>query len=1328
MADPHVIGRELYELQFYSQREAHRLQSTVSRIAHGSVESILSHQLDHFCLPEEQLRFEQLVVDVGDIPYDRLEIEFPERFEAALRKELAKQIEHARLTTGGHAHRVDPVLSALKALTHFLLRGEIQWWSGSRSEKPENWLDALLQHDREGLVRLLRREGRSAAVRKRLVYQFPIPQLERIVEVLEPADAAFIIAYAHDLDKVHEKKPIVRESAGGFARAKWEIIFAYLLAERGSLFNRRAFLKSTIAGIAAHYNIAYETLLRLLSEAAEELSKLIGFRSSLPGMIRSLEIETEEAQTRKVPATDEARDPNLSPGLARRLELFRYFLVHGSFPPRSKAPLRNTFSEWVRNLLEESPSATLLRLRAAARFPDALSRYVTHATEPVLLLTVEKAEPAHAAVITSFTQSLRDVQQEQRLITAPAGEFGRQAWIFVLSYLFVDRGSYFNTRMFVHHTLRRIAAHYNSSYRDLLRIVHAASEAQQLVSGTPRALGQIIRELHHDAEKEEEKETAQITAETEAASAEDIRRLSDTLRHFFATGKLPWWARTRYTTGDMSDLLQRLLHENDAEAVAVLREAARDETTFHRVEERLDEESRQRFSALLAPSEAPAISEWMKKMQRHLLRFGDAKKAESLLRLFGNRLLQTQLSSKKGSVDYSGWLIEFLTEAAVRYGVTLRELLFHAADAVADLAPSRQAPLLRLLRETHARAGEGLYHEADHDFSESPEEFAIGRVRTLTLLQEWASKIKTGISAEAETWLINVLAGGDAAMQEAPADLTPELAAQWLEALRALLIREGMPPAIAQRFWQRLFGGRAEAMLKENLSATMEQQKPPIDAATIAEYDTTGTPQEQIAQAQRWLIEAEKINALSATQIAQFKQRIAVAEKSGAPIHELLRGLRALIDKKIAEQQKIKAAQEQERETLDAFVSSLNRLLHGAFNKNRDLVRLPEKLEALRILLFSETFDSAAFAAAEKLLKALLEQDTAAFFRQVKLWSRSTRGRERLARLLGDSSLAELLLSGTTGTTPPVLLLRDVMRFWNIGHEIAGATVAPEQFRATLLLVSTALEGRRFTSTEWLQSLLLLLGHTIKADTQEIAEVWRRHAVRYAAEWKSDMLLLLRHLSDPLYLRRARDRFLERIRKMEDAMEEEERRRATEEEDKARAEEKEQAEQPSVFLRNAGLVLLWPYLPQLFRRLGYVKGPLFTSDEAAYRAVHVLQYLVTKTEGTPEYELTLNKILCGVKKAQPVIREIVLTDEEKNICEELLTAALRSWPALRATTVEGLRMSFLMRDGKLYRENDRIELKVERKAFDKLLATLPWSINPIRLSWMEKPLYVEWKS
>lgn len=164
----------------------------------------------------------------------------------------------------------------------------------------------------------------------------------------------------------------------------------------------------------------------------------------------------------------------------------------------------------------------------------------------------------------------------------------------------------------------------------------------------------------------------------------------------------------------------------------------------------------------------------------------------------------------------------------------------------------------------------------------------------------------------------------------------------------------------------------------------------------------------------------------------------------------------------------------------------------------------------------------------------------------------------------------------------------------------------------------------------------------------------------------------------------------------------------------------------AVYIQNAGLVIVWPFFTQLFEALNFTEKQQFISKEKQYRAVHLLQYLIHEEEECYEYRLPLNKLLCGMSLPEPVPRQLTLTKEEKEAAKDLIKAAIRHWPLMKNTSVEGFREAFLGREGKLSWGGKGWLLQVEQKSYDMIINKLPWAISLVKLPWMPEPLFVEW--
>lgn len=176
-----------------------------------------------------------------------------------------------------------------------------------------------------------------------------------------------------------------------------------------------------------------------------------------------------------------------------------------------------------------------------------------------------------------------------------------------------------------------------------------------------------------------------------------------------------------------------------------------------------------------------------------------------------------------------------------------------------------------------------------------------------------------------------------------------------------------------------------------------------------------------------------------------------------------------------------------------------------------------------------------------------------------------------------------------------------------------------------------------------------------------------------------------------------------------------------------------EAEQPAepLYVNNAGLVIVSPFLPRLFEKLDVLRDgpdgkPRISGIEHASRAVHLLQYLVDGRCDVPEPELVLNKLLCGLDLALPVAPGIEPTAEERDLCDGLIQAVIANWPIIKNTSPAGLRETFLQREGRLTRSGTDWQLRVQRKTVDVLVDQIPWGFSVVLHRWMEHPIHVTW--
>ncbi|MBD2194826.1 MULTISPECIES: contractile injection system tape measure protein [Calothrix] len=167
-------------------------------------------------------------------------------------------------------------------------------------------------------------------------------------------------------------------------------------------------------------------------------------------------------------------------------------------------------------------------------------------------------------------------------------------------------------------------------------------------------------------------------------------------------------------------------------------------------------------------------------------------------------------------------------------------------------------------------------------------------------------------------------------------------------------------------------------------------------------------------------------------------------------------------------------------------------------------------------------------------------------------------------------------------------------------------------------------------------------------------------------------------------------------------------------------------ETAGLYVNQAGIVLLHPFLTVYLDAVGLLDGESFRDELAQQTAIYLLHYLATKQTDAPEYELVLPKLLCGWPLDEPVSRGLDLPATALTEGENLLQTVINYWEALKSTSPDGLREGFLQRAGKLTQADGNWKLQVEQQAIDILLGRLPWGLSMVKLPMMDDILIVEW--
>lgn len=164
------------------------------------------------------------------------------------------------------------------------------------------------------------------------------------------------------------------------------------------------------------------------------------------------------------------------------------------------------------------------------------------------------------------------------------------------------------------------------------------------------------------------------------------------------------------------------------------------------------------------------------------------------------------------------------------------------------------------------------------------------------------------------------------------------------------------------------------------------------------------------------------------------------------------------------------------------------------------------------------------------------------------------------------------------------------------------------------------------------------------------------------------------------------------------------------------------------FIEHAGLIILHPFLESLFNNLGLLsENSKWVNAISQHKAILIMHYLCAGNELFWGNSLVFYKLYCGMSSDTVLNIMLRLSDEEKDMCNEMLSAVIKHWSKLGSTSIEGLQQTFLQRKGKVVIGDKDLTLFVENSGVDILLEFMPWGISMIKSPWLDKIIYCNWE-
>jgi hypothetical protein len=1387
-AQAHRIERLGFDVDVAGLAAALELRGRLDDLARERLPLVIERGIEAAVPADLHIRLDRIELDLGALAAERLEEELPERLGRAFADALAEAIARARDAPDDGSRALSAAAAALEDFDEYLVMGTARYAPAARGSDPAASLRALIERQPEALTALLRRRARDRHVLERLVLQSSEADLRALLAMLAPADAAVILAYQSDLQRLYWERR-APPAPPDLPRALWVLTLEFILRDPGTQFNRRTFLAHLLEGVAAEEGIAYPALLALLRDILEQTRKKHPLTSSLPSVLEEL---LDRVPEDRAEAAANARTPG-APAEGRDLD----------------------------GLAD--------RLRSAIGNPAAFDALAGSVTAPVFALLLDRIEPDHAARIRLYLAGLAALHRSAPLLPLSQSGFERHSRRLALHLLLGGLKARLDPRLWLRRFLRGLAQAGEVSQRFLREAIAGIAESMPEARALPSGVAELLADLppiaagpaatgsdllsrllsrlrRHARERtafhllvrglpgaDREALVRRLRPRQARTILADIADLAAIQRGYSLVGlsrpafeaelwalalqpllapdgesfdRLPWLGQilrglaaaagmseerllaaildragerarpslaralariappptgsTDERAGDERTLAGRLAGASKRDKAALLEWFAGDPGLLLRVTAAMDDSQLSGALAAFDPPIVAAVTDDLERLWRRHAAEPLARLDDPAFRRLTWALAVAALARDGGRLDRARLRRFVLAGIARHEGLSAREFgrwatLVDRPDPAAHAGPTRSVPPADLLRQAEhfLRTGEApafgpwLAEAARRN----PSGFA-GMLRRLTMaasgnsaalidrLIEWM--LPEEIMAALQPGAVDRAASWAAVLSDADGG---DMASAWRHVLHAAIVGEG-PSASGEPAFP---GGRHDrfALLRGWL-----------DRGTLAWWAPPGTRIETLLAG---------LERLSTTRLhAQFGDRDVerVAARLGRAVEGLGPAAGAALIERLAPRAFAPAAPPAggtESGGVDgpdgAAIRAAAAAIAGTPLQPQDLAppvrplvgsaepprAMPRRRNPAALLAWLRQPDGEA--PPEPLLRHLAEladRGAPELDAALREGGSLSAHRGRWAEALPEEAFARIVHRLAPARARFLLDLGTVLTLASRKIASPGASRAESALRATMLAL--AFEGDGPSPRAAARRLIAAAA----GDAPGAADDLRRRAASLAREGgDANILAALQPAAAA----------------------------ATDPGEPAKPRPPRPLPPPehgtTIYVANAGLVLLNPFLPRFFERLGVLEEaadgvPRMSGRHAASRAVHLLQYLADQHCDRPEPDLALNKLLCGIPISSPIERSIEPGPEDRALCEEMTAAVIAHWPAISGTSPAGLREAFLQREGRLRRSDDRWTLEVERKTLDVLVDRISWNLAVVYHRWMAEPLHVTW--
>jgi hypothetical protein len=1286
----HIISRLSWDTSFDKKDSAFELQERLSGWSRINMPKEIVNVFDKMCPPEQTWRIKFMEIDLGEIGYDDLEFELTTKLRKQLNEKLIDLIIYAN-RGNNNIEVLNKDISHIHLIMDFLLSGFMPWNYKPVDGTVNQMLGYQLQNNRRNVIAMLRDVGVTHQnVRKRMAWQLSEPNIIKIIEGLEPNNHIQIIDFSNELTKIQERETIVQTSITDFKKNLWFWVFNYLLTERGTIFNKVAFMKSNIRQMADHYNISYDELLELIELAIVEVSKKSDIKADFILTLKALLKENDSASKKNNLPNENTVD------FWHILE--RYFKDQSL---RKSESHKVEFNELVINLakLNRSRFDRLISSLGEAEnlWQDVINDLNNTALDTIFSVLCETKS-------TILVESIYFLDKLSRATTLAIET--KVLWEIGIKFLQSHKSASFDNKIFLNYCISDLAKRKQLTKEYIIDQLTGAK-----IQSTVKTM--LNLEIYADI-------TSIFLSEiSQKNSIASVAHLKDLIGTFSIQLNSRAIDKELFTSFQKS--IAKNMQLNPGAALKALMEYP-DKNNLQKLVPYLINDY---TASLLMKHAAKGTSLILLSVQRILNEFKANKEMGKLAILIEENLMMLGLHAIIFHPELTGEkFLEFLLKALSTLTPTpqFEKFDFFIEKLTGDGKLSScgiSVAFSDKIKEQYRSAG-SQFDGKHADQIIDPSIIKLAGIEIVpTSVQNQQVRLRNGdrISGDNIFRLI----------ERCFAECSETITYNGIEFHLSELIDLGLdlkPLELRRIISNTQVSNKLIDMLKRWVSFSrfslwiMSDVHGPANEALEAMrllYDIIHhIASSQLADEilsncwkQSWLI--IKTSSWSASHLKRLvqesfhllaKERNANSEFIISEIKEMNIRLTPLL-----------------KNALEEYIPAFSTMyLHKTTNEPcKELLSAEHKdqLHDLICQLINHKQTPSWFGGdggrdAKDLLNEIVVHYPVKLLQVLK---RELISEQQMYWLSQSVSFKKLSASISNLDRTQQSLLGIIQKFYlSLGYiSVNGVSAKELQYIIFRKVV------KAWTSNNW---------KIISTDNIWNELVWEVCIKRGVS--KKEFLL---------QIEKGKSHFPPSLQISFEYLKDYDRSSGFEQNKAVISKPLKQILQkkyaPSIMkagiaIRNAGVVLVNNYIPVLFERLGIIRDKQFSAIEAQERAVHYLQYVVTGLSSTEESLLPLNKVLCGLPLSHPVQGGIDISETHIKLIEDLILNAIGHWPVIGQCSLNGFRGNWLVRDGLLMEHDDKWELTVEKRAYDALINKFPFSFSIIKYQWMDKPLHVNW--